>query len=108
MSARLDVEAAAAISVVTLGELYYGAMKSTRSTENVAKIDSLAAGLTVLTCDPTTAQRFAEVKDGLRRKGTPLPENDVWIAAAARQHGLTLATRDAHFRAIDGLAIELW
>jgi len=43
----------------------------------------------------------------LRKKGRPIPENDVWIAAVARQHGLTLLTRDVHFREIEGLAVDL-
>ncbi|HEY4572503.1 MAG TPA: PIN domain-containing protein [Thermoanaerobaculia bacterium] len=42
------------------------------------------------------------------RKGRPIPENDIWIAASARQHGLTLATRDGHFDDVDGLITETW
>jgi tRNA(fMet)-specific endonuclease VapC len=37
-----------------------------------------------------------------------VPENDIWISAIARQHGLTLVTRDAHFEQVDGLQVELW
>jgi tRNA(fMet)-specific endonuclease VapC len=40
--------------------------------------------------------------------GQPIPENDIWIAAIAEQHGLTLVTKDAHFNAIDHLKIEKW
>lgn len=42
---------------------------------------------------------------GLRRKGKPIPANDMWIAASAREHGLMVLTRDAHFRDIDGLLV---
>ncbi len=48
--------------------------------------------------------RYAAIKDYLRREGTPIPTNDLWIAASTLQHGLILATRDEHFDAIEGLA----
>jgi tRNA(fMet)-specific endonuclease VapC len=41
-------------------------------------------------------------------KGKPIPENDIWIAAIAEQHQLTLVTRDSHFQHVDGLVIEQW
>jgi len=51
---------------------------------------------------------YGRVKNELHRKGTPIPENDVWIAALALQHGLAVATRDRHFDAVDGLCVEAW
>lgn len=48
------------------------------------------------------------LKAALRAQGTPIPENDLWIAALVRQHGLTLVSRDEHFDAVPGLAIERW
>ncbi|MBN1284239.1 MAG: PIN domain-containing protein [Anaerolineae bacterium] len=53
-------------------------------------------------------QRLGEIKNELQAKGRPIPENDIWIAAIAKQHDLTLATRDAHFGAVDGLQTETW
>jgi len=44
----------------------------------------------------------------LRIKGRPLPENDIWIAALARQHDLTLVTRDTHFEQMEGLSLAMW
>jgi len=105
---RLDADAETSVPIIALGELYYGAMKSERRNENLARIESLAAQMTVLTCERATATHFAEVKDALRQNGTPIPENDVWIAAIARQHGLTLATRDRHFENVADLAIDYW
>ena len=61
--------------------------------------------MTILVCDTETARQYGRIKVELRRKGRPIPENDMWIAAVALQHGLTLATRDAHFDAIDGLTV---
>jgi len=61
-----------------------------------------------LRCDLRTAHQYGIVKELLRRKGRPIPENDVWIAATALLHGLPLVTRDAHFAHVDGLVVEVW
>jgi tRNA(fMet)-specific endonuclease VapC len=52
--------------------------------------------------------RYGDVKNRLRLKGRPLPENDVWIAALALQYGLTLVTRDAHFQEVENLQTVAW
>lgn len=91
-----------------IGELYYGARKSRRPNENLARIDDLVLTNVVLACDGETARRYGEIKDALRVKGRPLPENDIWIAALARQHDLTLVTRDKHFEQVENLSIARW
>lgn len=63
---------------------------------------------TQLACDAETAQHYGRIKQGLRRRGRPIPENDLWIAATALQHQLVLVTRDDHFYLIEGLATERW
>jgi len=94
------------IPSVVLGELYYGAHKSSRASENLARLDAFAAQSAVLACTVDTARHYGEVKHRLRLKGRPIPENDVWVAAIAVQHGLTLLTRDTHFSEVDGLSTE--
>ena len=96
------------ISSITVGELCYGAKKSARSTENLERIKDFVASLTVLGCDLETAYRYGEVKNKLRFKGKPLPENDMWIAAIALQYNLTLVTRDAHFQEVENLQTVTW
>ena len=96
------------IASIVLGELYYGAYKSSRVTENVAKINEFAANNSVLVCDTRTAEEYGQIKNGLRAKGRPIPENDIWIAALAKQYGLKLVTRDGHFGEVNGLTIEAW
>jgi tRNA(fMet)-specific endonuclease VapC len=91
-----------------LGELYYGARKSAHLGENLAKIEQFAAATEVVSCDAATAWIYGAIRNGLRLKGRPIPENDVWIAAIAVQHGLTLATRDEHFDAVENLKRENW
>ena len=96
------------ISVITPGELRFGARKSGRIEENLQRIEEFAAESEVLLCDEETSHLYGEVKDGLRRKGCPIPENDIWISATALQNGIALVTRDAHFEHVDGLKTERW
>jgi tRNA(fMet)-specific endonuclease VapC len=97
------------VPAVALGELYYGARKSGRTEANIARIDEFAAAAAILGCDALTAQRYGRIKNDLRAKGRPIPENDIWIGAVGMQHGLTVATRDHdHFSQISGLAVEVW
>jgi len=53
-----------------------------------------------------TSQLYGMIKNELKSMGSPIPENDIWIAAMSMQHGLTLVSRDAHFHGIDGLQVE--
>lgn len=96
------------VASVVIGELCYGARKSARVQENLARIDEFAASSVVLGCDTETARRYGEIKNALRAKGRPLPENDIWTAAIALQHNLTLVTRDEHFDEIESLKVESW
>ena len=86
VTAKLAQTGEVFVPIVVIGELLFGARKSSRVTENIARINDLAATSTILPCDLGTAAPYGEVKDQLRRKGRPIPENDVWIAAVARQH----------------------
>ncbi len=96
------------IPAIVLGELFFGAAKSVRAIENTAKVERFAAGRSILACDLDVAREYGGLRQRLRQKGRPLPENDVWIAATARRHELTLVTRDRHFREIEDLEIAEW
>ena len=93
---------------IVLGELYYGARKSARVAANLARIDEFATSSAVLVCDTATAQEYGPIKNILRQKGRPIPENDISIAAIAQQYQLTLVSRDEHFREVDGLSVIRW
>lgn len=93
---------------IALAELYYGAQRSARADVNIARLDSFASSAAVLGCDLETARLYGTVKAAVHARGRPLPENDIWIAAIAYQHGLTIATRDQHFREVEGIAVEIW
>jgi len=96
------------VSSTVLGELYYGAHKSARTSDNLQRIASFLVGYEMLACDKVTAEEYGIIKAQLEAKGHPIPENDIWIAAIARQYALTLVTRDDHFKAVDGLTVETW
>ena len=96
------------ISAIALGELFFGAAKSGRPIEARTKVERFAAGSFVLACDLEVAREYGYLRQGLRAKGRPLPENDIWIAAIAKCHNLVLVTRDQHFRDVDDLLLESW
>ncbi|MBI3795151.1 MAG: type II toxin-antitoxin system VapC family toxin [Nitrospinae bacterium] len=93
---------------IAIGELYYGAHKSSKNKDNFSKIEEFANTISVISCDESTAKIYGGIKYRLKEKGNPIPENDLWIAAVAIQHDLTLVTRDAHFLAVDELKTAEW
>jgi tRNA(fMet)-specific endonuclease VapC len=93
---------------VTVGELFYGAYKSSQVRENVRRIEEFVAVNAVLACDAATAELYGYVKSRLQAKGRLLPDNDIWIASLARQHGLTLVSRDVHFKEVEKIHLEAW
>jgi len=96
------------ISITVLGELYYGAFKSAKLNENLKRINDLYSEVTLFESDAETAYEYGNIKNELQIKGRPIPTNDVWIAATARQHGLILVSRDKHFAVVDYLSWEQW
>jgi tRNA(fMet)-specific endonuclease VapC len=95
------------VSSVSVGELIFGALKSTNQAQNLARIDEFVDSSVVLPCDADTARCYAGIKHELRNKGRPIPDNDLWIAALAMQHDLLLLTFDKHFGEISQLSAEL-
>ena len=95
------------IPSIVIGELYYGARKSSRVQGNIARVDEFAASNVVLGCDAETAYWYGIVKDKLRQRGHPIPENDIWIAALALQYDLALVTYDVHFTEVENLQRKL-
>ena len=91
-----------------VGELYYGAQKSDKVTENLHRINTFVENHIFLSCDLATAQWYGIIKNQLQRKGRPIPNNDIWIAAIAMQNDLILVTRDSHFDEVESLQTERW
>jgi len=105
---RLDEAERVFLSAIVLGELHFGAEGSQRPAKQVEQIEAFTTICHQLACDGETARLYGQIKQDLRRRGRPIPENDLWIAATALQHQLVLVTRDDHFHQIDGLTTESW
>lgn len=93
------------LSVFVLGELQAGFQGGKHARLNRQSLRDFMAAPTVkvLIATAETAEVFGSVKESLRKQGTPLPINDVWIAAHALETGSTLVTFDAHFSHVPGL-----
>ena len=105
---RLEANQGIAIPVVVLGELFYGARKSLLVQDNCQRIEELAAHIKTLDVSIATAREYGIIKNELRLKGRMIPENDLWIAAMAREFDLTLVSSDRHFAEVDKLQWEQW
>ncbi len=106
---RLQEVETAYLCVPVLAELLTGALRSRNPSEAVEAVKQFALRFPpMLTCDELTARHYAEIESYLRRQGTPIPVNDIWISAIARQHRLLLATRDAHYERVPELQFEVW
>ena len=106
--AKIPYAGKIAVPCIVIGELCYGAEKSVKSKENLERIEDFTHNTLVLKCDENTAKYYGTVKNKLRKKGRPIPENDIWIASIALQYDLTLITRDDHFKEIEKLKTEKW
>ncbi len=93
-------------SVISIGELLSGFKGGNKESENKIELESfLDSPRVVIYCvDEETADLYSEILHNLRTAGTPIPTNDIWIAAIAFQHGLKLFSTDAHFQLIKGLS----
>lgn len=96
------------LSIFVLGELYAGFKGGNREIENIAILKKFISKPTVRILDANneTAEIFGMLKNALKSAGTPLPINDVWIAAHAMEVGAVIVTYDTHFVRVPG--IRLW
>ena len=97
-----------AVPVIVLGEFRYGIRQSRHRTRYERWLAEVIASCRVLVVDEGTAGLYAEVRDELKRSGRPIPGNDLWIAALARQHALPVISRDQHFDSVPGLKRVGW
>ena len=95
------------VSVFVLAELYTGFKGGKNEKENLIVLERFLDKPTVVTLNTTieTASIFAEIKHFLKKKGKPIPLNDVWIAAHTLEMGCSLLTKDEHFSLVPGLRL---
>ena len=95
------------LPLIVLGELRAGFRAGNRQNLNEARLNRFVSSsrVSILLPDSETTAFYAELFSALRQKGSPIPTNDLWIAALVRQHNLPLCTNDAHFRLIPNIEI---
>ncbi|HUG09401.1 MAG TPA: type II toxin-antitoxin system VapC family toxin [Opitutaceae bacterium] len=108
VSQRLSENRTRYLSAIALGELHFGIRHSARADENLSQLTHWLRAVVIVPAGPATAERYGALKQQLALAGTPIPENDLWIAAVALEHGLPLATRDEHFERVPGLTVLDW
>jgi len=96
------------LPLTALGELLYGAYNSAFEIKGLKQVEYFLKICAVLGPDERTAHIYGRIKTDLSRKGKPIPQNDIWIAAVALEHDLPLITRDPHFFHVTGLTVLRW
>lgn len=96
------------LPIVAVGELLFGAENSTRSLQNLPRYLEFISACKTVPFGRETAAIYAKTRFALKRKGRPIPINDVWIAAQCLEHEWVLVTDDTDFKNVDGLALEYW
>ncbi len=96
------------LPVIVIGEYRYGLDRSRHRETLSAFLETLIRESLVLRVDVATTAHYASVRNELREKRHPIPENDVWIAALARQHNQPIVSRDEHFDEIAGTERLAW
>lgn len=89
------------ISSITVGEMFYGALNSNQNEQNLNLYKKFFNYCNVLKIDKNTSENYARIRFMLKTKGTPIPENDIWIVATALEHSLSIVTRDKHILGIE-------
>ena len=94
------------MSAVVIGELLYGFRHGSRFDRNATDLRSFLDNpyVSFVPVGSITADRYSRIAAALRAKGSPIPTNDVWIAAHAMETGADLVSADRHFEAVDGIA----
>lgn len=90
---------------IVAGELIFGALNSNHAEQNLVRHKKLIRIARLLSVTETTAVTYGKTRLSLKKKGKPIPENDLWIAALCIEHKIPLFTNDAHFENIDHLML---
>ncbi|MBC6490641.1 twitching motility protein PilT [Flavihumibacter stibioxidans] len=105
VSAQLDAVSEVYVPLTVIGELFYGAYRSAEPVKHINRMQLFINNCIVLQPDSKTADIYGSIKAALMKKGKPIPENDIWIAAIAQQYNLQLFTTDKHFAEVESIAL---
>jgi len=95
------------VPVTVLGELYSGFQIGSLTEKNLLELDEFLSkpGISIIDIDKDISFRYGFIVKDLRKLGTPIPTNDIWIAASNMEKGALLLSRDKHFTNIPGLMV---
>lgn len=97
------------ISFITVSELYYGAYKSQKTSENIASVRKLTERVSVVNSTDSIDETFGKLKTMLEKKGRLIADADIFVAACALEESAVLVTNNVqHFGRISSLKIENW
>lgn len=96
------------LPVTVLGELLYGAVNSARPQENEQAVFKFLAQCVLIPVDQSIAVRYATVRSKLKKMGRPIPENDIWVAAACLEFEVPILSMDSHFAYVSDLEVVNW
>jgi len=96
------------LPVIVMGEYLYGLKASREKSVREPRFVDFARTCRLLSVTPDTAARYADIRHRLRAAGTPIPENDIWIAALALEHGQKVLSNDRHFDLVEGIERVGW
>ena len=97
-----------AIPAIVLGEYLFGIRHSRLRVSYMQWLQNNLPAFEVLEVGQETARHYANVRAELKSAGRPIPSNDVWIAAVAREYALPIVTQDTHFRSVPSLHLLPW
>ena len=100
---RVADEPGVLLPVIVIGEYRYGLLSSRERVEREVRFKGFCRACRLLSVDEETAGHYAGVRHRLRLAGTPIPENDIWIAALCLQHGQKILSNDRHFDVVQGV-----
>lgn len=95
-------------TLINLGEYHFGILGSSHKTELLHWIQAFLEHVELLQPNLNTLPHYANIRNELKTAGTPIPANDVWIAALARQYQLPLLSKDSHFDFVKGMIRHSW
>jgi len=104
----VEQDTRATLPFIAVAEYQMGLLSSTRPQEGQAILDGLIEILPVLWAGSQTIRQYAEIANELKKRGRPIPTNDLWIAALARQHDMPILSRDSHFDHVPGVQRIAW
>lgn len=105
VEAALDQHERLWLPLIAMGELELGVELASNPTAQRAALDAFLSAVELLPLTAATPRHYARIRGELQRIGTPIPENDIWIAATAIERSWPIASRDAHFTRVSGLQL---